>query len=331
MKCSLTGLLVFCLFIGFLTACGDQETKPSAAGKSGEILVVADSSVLYSEGGKIIIDSLIQAFPAIPQYEPLFRVVPIEPKAFKNILAHHRNVFFIETGPMQDGKNYSLSFKNDVYATGQLVVRFRAADMNWLTSSALLMSSSVIQKFRDEEFSRAVKGMKELRRTEISRKVEKAAGIELPLTDDYFIAVNKGNYNWIRKETIHMSYGIQIYRLPYVSDQSFSDSSMIALRDSLSKIYIPGPSKSSYMTTDKQVPAITEVTTINDHYTLKVKGLWRTEGDFMGGPYTSYLIHHKKGNELIFIDTFIYAPRFDKREYVKQMEAVIHSMRISGS
>ena len=48
----------------------------------------------------------------------------------------------------------------------------------------------------------------------------------------------------------------------------------------------------------------------------------------MGGPFTTYLIHDSAKSDLIFIDTFIYSPKFDKAEYVRQLDAIIHGLEL---
>jgi len=57
-------------------------------------------------------------------------------------------------------------------------------------------------------------------------------------------------------------------------------------------------------------------------YAKELRGLWQMEGAFMGGPYLSYSLVDEKNNRVITIDSYVYSPKFDKREYLREMEAL---------
>lgn len=324
-KFFLAGIILFSF-----GSCQPQTSKPSSSGKSGEIVIVIDSTLWNGRAGTILRDSLMASFPGLPQYEPTFTVVNIHPSNFKSILQLHRNVLMVEIGPVQNNKSYSFTFKREVYADPQLVLNLRAVDVSTLDSVLTSMTETIIQKFTEEERIRSVSSLTESVNTKVTEELAKLTGIKLPLSDDFFIASSKANYVWVRKETVNTSVGLQIFRMPYSSQTDFSPESIIAVRDSISQINIPGPRKGSYMTTDKMVPLLLETTQVDSSYAVQLKGLWRTEGDFMGGPFMMYVIHDKSKEELVFIDAFVYAPKFNKREYMKELDARIHSLRFNG-
>jgi hypothetical protein len=315
----LSSLLIF--------GCTTSDIKPSSSGKPGELLIVIDSLLWKGEPGRILRDSLFTPFPALPQDEPLFRPVIIQPGDFKGILQLHQNILIVEIGPLQNNRDYALSFKHRVWSDPQIVLNLRARDETFLEAALMTFAGSIIQKITEEEGIRMVRGLRSLPEIEVMRKMNELTGIYVPLTADYYIAKSESSYTWLRKETIHMSTGYQVYRLPYNSDSVFNTTSIIALRDSLSKQHIPGPSTGSYMTTEMQFPVFRTTTTIDSCYAVELRGLWRMEGDFMGGPFLSYLIHDQKRDSLLFVDAFLYAPKFKKREYVKQMEATVRAMK----
>jgi hypothetical protein len=101
---------------------------------------------------------------------------------------------------------------------------------------------------------------------------------------------------------------------------------VIEVRDSISKSNIPGPSEGSYMVTEHRYPFVGTAGSIGDNYTFIVKGLWKTEGDFMGGPFTTYAIYNESRNQVLIIDAFVYSPKLDKKEYVRQLDAIVHAL-----
>ena len=51
------------------------------------------------------------------------------------------------------------------------------------------------------------------------------------------------------------------------------------------------------------------------------------EGDFMGGPFLNYIIKDEKNNRMLFVDAFVYAPKYNKREYLRKMEAMVSTLK----
>ena len=45
----------------------------------------------------------------------------------------------------------------------------------------------------------------------------------------------------------------------------------------------------------------------------------------MGGPFISDAFLSADGKNVIVIEGFVYAPKYDKRDYLRQVEAIIYS------
>lgn len=330
--------LVIGIFLSslFLSSCTTSEVLPSSSGKPGEIIVVIDSVLWKSQSAQILRDSLSGAYPGLPQYEPIFKIVNVHPGEFKNILQLHRNVLIVETGPLTNENisqrhaytQYSLTYKNNVWSKPQLVMNIRAVHESHLTAALLGYTGTIVNWFRTEERNRTVESLKKLPELQVGRDLKQYMNISMPLAEDYFIATHEQNYCWVRKETIHASFGFQFYRFPYTDKESFDLNHIISLRDSICRKYIPGPSPGSYMITDSVYTPEYNKMEFDNLFGIQITGLWRTKGDFMGGPFESYLIHDEKNGELLFIDSYVYAPKFDKREYVKHQEAMVYSITL---
>jgi hypothetical protein len=50
------------------------------------------------------------------------------------------------------------------------------------------------------------------------------------------------------------------------------------------------------------------------------------ENDYMGGPFCSLTVYDSTRARLVTVEGYAYAPYFDKREYVRQIEAVVRSL-----
>ena len=84
------------------------------------------------------------------------------------------------------------------------------------------------------------------------------------------------------------------------------------------------------MTTEHQVPALAQSFRLNGNYTVEIRGLWRVEGDFMGGPFVSLSSLDLARNRVVTAEGFLYSPKYDKRDYLRQLEAVIYSLTFNN-
>jgi hypothetical protein len=63
----------------------------------------------------------------------------------------------------------------------------------------------------------------------------------------------------------------------------------------------------------------------NKSYAIETRGLWKTESDFMGGPFINYTVVDTARNRIVAFDGYVYYPNKDKRNYIRQLEAIIRN------
>lgn len=61
-------------------------------------------------------------------------------------------------------------------------------------------------------------------------------------------------------------------------------------------------------------------------FASELRGLWKIENDFMGGPFVSLTVYDEARARLVTVEGYVYAPYFDKREYIREVEAVVRSL-----
>ena len=105
----------------------------------------------------------------------------------------------------------------------------------------------------------------------------------------------------------------------------------IAMRDSITKLYIEGSSQNdslrSYMKVYKELPISSENININGKYGYKIKGWWDLQNGTMGGPFVSVAYVDELRNRVIVSDAFVFGPNFNKRRFIKELEAVCLSIQ----
>ena len=45
----------------------------------------------------------------------------------------------------------------------------------------------------------------------------------------------------------------------------------------------------------------------------------------MGGPFVAHAFYSQDGKDMIVMEGFVYAPKYDKRHYVRQVESILYS------
>ena len=99
----------------------------------------------------------------------------------------------------------------------------------------------------------------------------------------------------------------------------------MAKRNEVMKENVPGSLDGSYMITNPVIqPGYYQKNYKGRDFT-EIRSLWETQNDYMGGPFISDAFRSSDGKDVIVIEGFVYAPKYDKRDYLRQVEALIYS------
>jgi hypothetical protein len=79
------------------------------------------------------------------------------------------------------------------------------------------------------------------------------------------------------------------------------------------------------MSTESELPVVFNVFKKDGNYASEMRGLWTVENNFMGGPFINLAMLDILNNRVVVLDGFVYAPGKDKRNYLRQVEAMIYS------
>lgn len=316
------------LTIGILiSSCIEEENAkvlPGSTGKSGELIVVIDAKYWDSKLGKTTREVLGFEHVALPQPEPYFSLVNIPHSVFKGLFKTHRNILILSVGAGQ--KKLLTNVKNK-WATSQLVIYISGPNTDAVIELLNANKSTVAGGFEVKERNRLRGKFKRVRDKAVSAIIKKHLNIEFSVPKGYEVAAQEENFVWIRRETPDISQGILIYKTKYTDDSTFTSTAILAIRDSITKAYVPGPLDGSYMTTMKDFQPLVKEMDFLGNYAMEARGLWRVEGDFMGGPFLSYTLLSPNKKEVVCLEGYVYAPKYKKRNYLREIEAILYSYR----
>lgn len=315
--------LIICLTVIYSCDETNERILPRVSGKSGELLVVLDTSYWSGQTGEAVRDVFTQAIAGLPQAEATFDLIHVPHRAFASILQTNRNIVFIE---IKTNEKPSITLKKDVWSDGQLMVAITA---NNDKNAALIIeknATNLIDYFNEKENERLQKKYKVNANSKNAKALKEHLKLSFHIDDLFYIAKKDTNFMWLRKEMSvgehPVSQGFLVYTYPYNSDSIFDVSVLTAKRNAITKQYIPGGAEGSYMETfSEYIPSEREIN-LKGIYAKELRGLWQMNGDFMGGPFVSYTMVNEKTNTVITIDGYVYAPKFDKREYLRELQAM---------
>jgi hypothetical protein len=154
----------------------------------------------------------------------------------------------------------------------------------------------------------------------------KMHGWKIRVQHDYKLHVDTSNFVTLRRYLPENDRWIWGWWRNGVTDPGYVDSTWInTMRDSLMKHYIRGTRDSSYVTTEYRRPINTNVMNLNGYYAWRTRGTWRMTQDFMGGPFVNYTIYDDATNRLFMIEFAQFAPKYEKRRFVRQFMAMAHT------
>ena len=84
------------------------------------------------------------------------------------------------------------------------------------------------------------------------------------------------------------------------------------------------------MQIEPSVPLLFNTFQKDGNYAAELRGLWKIENDFMGGPFVNLSIIDLLKKRVICLDGFVYAPSKNKRNLLRQMEAMIYSVEFTN-
>ena len=118
---------------------------------------------------------------------------------------------------------------------------------------------------------------------------------------------------------------VLIYSYPATGEGDFDKAEIIRRRNEMARTNVPGMYDNTWMTTSEGFPVSIEYLGYRGRRFVQTRGYWEVENDYMGGPFVSHSFYSPDGSRIIVAEAFVYSPRFDKRQYLRQVESILYS------
>ena len=330
-----TIVISFILFAFLFTSCemGEGGKKPST-GSVNELLIVTNEKAQWEGAlGDTLREFFARPQTGLPQPEPIFDIINVGSKDFKDIFQKFHNIFIVDINPNTPETTSETNL--DIWSQPQRVIKVTAKDLDSFYQEFRRNEQSFMKLFVDLERKRTL-GINQIDLDyELINTIQAKFGIYMPLPEGFYIAKETPGFVWLRntikRTKIDIELGIMIYTADYNDTVYFNPKHIIKYRNLVTLEHIPGPSPLSYMVVaqDNIPPVFDTLTDFPGDYAIETRGLWEVHNDFMGGPFINYTALDKSRNKVVTFDGYVFFPNQDKKSYIRQLEAIFFASKFS--
>ena len=302
---------------------------PNVSGKAGEIVVVIDKDNWEGNVGTALREALAGDCPYLAQREPLFNLVNVPPGSFNTLFKMHRNILILNINPQN--QKAGMVYKRDQWARPQSVAQINAFDEAGALETLAGVQEQLPEFFEQAERDRIIANSILYEELTLRDPVERLTGGILHFPSGYKLRKETEDFVWIADEKQYTNQTVLLYRYPVPEGEPFDVEAIIAKRNEVMQANVPGMFDGTYMTTSTAIPPTTRSLKYHGLDFMETRGFWEVQGDYMGGPFVSHSFYSRDGKDIIALEAFVFAPRYDKRQYLRQVESILYSFEWKNS
>lgn len=319
---------LFILVIATCIACKNTSPlKPAPSGMAFELLYVINPS--DTAAATPLTEALTGPVPFLPQPEAQFNLSRIDFSMYDRLLQTTRNILFVTVDP-EKFTQAKILLKRDLWANSQAVCYVNAPTKEALNELLAEKSDKVVDFFVKAERERMHNYYVDNINKVANYTVDSLFGINLAIPT----SLNKYKYGnhflWISNGSATANQNIVVYSTPFTSKEQLKHESLLARRDSVMCANIPGEIPGSCMGTEvKHLYPETRYINFNGKWAAETRGLWKMQnGVSMGGPFVALTVVDEVHQQILTVEGFVYAPSREKRNLLRQMDAMVYSLII---
>lgn len=318
LQCAAVSLALL-LAVGCNTSSSNERILPDSNGSPGELLVVADDSVWFGGTGLVVAETLGGPMDGLPQSEPKYKLTRIPHAAFKPLVQRSKALLRLVVQPDSVGVYRA----TDVWASPQLVVTVVAARAEDFPKM-LQKEQARLEQWFGEHDRAALAGRLKQSAQPLPTELKTLGISQIQVPSGFGVTLAKDTLVILRLDGKKTTQFLLCTRSRWTPDWS---SRIQATRDTLLKRHFEGGQPGSYMATEMRLAPTLKPTQIDGLPALETRGLWRTYGDFMGGPFLSYAVADSVRGYVYGLNALVYSPGTPKRLTLLEFEATLRGAR----
>lgn len=323
-------LISMLLLLITMGACNSGSVMTNATGFAYEVVVVMDKKYWDGIAGEAVKSELASPVPGLPRPEPSLKITYSTPGDFNGLLTYVRNILIVNIDAALYTKTTVIP-DNNRWARGQAVLKLNAPSPEAVLAYVEEHKNSLVDYFVNAEMDKVVASLDKSYSGVVFDHVKNKFDTELKVPSDMTYFRDTTDFFWASNNANTGRTDLVVYSFPYTDPNTFTPEYLVAKRDSVLKANLPGSFPDSYMATETRFGGVDYTPiTVNGKYCGEMRGLWKMVGDMMGGPFVSRVRLDEKNNRVIVAEGFVFAPETDKRNYIRRIEAALHTLRLPG-
>ena len=311
-----------------IASCSEEKRKkallPNISGKAGEVIVVIDKGLWEGSVGTVLRDTLTADCPFLPQREPLYNLVDVAPGGFGNMFQIHRNIIIVNVS--SSVTEPGVVIKQNLWAAPQCVIYINAANTESAVALIKENGSKIVTTLEQAERDRVIANSKKFEERALAPAVTEVLGGSPHFPSGYQLKKKTSDFVWITYAPQGTQQSILAFKYPVrAGEDMMSKTNLIVDINEMLKNNVPGMFENTYMTIASGITPSVKYMNYKGHAFAEIRGLWDVYNDYMGGPFVAHAFYSQDGKDMIVLLAFVYAPKYDKRQYLRQVESVLYS------
>ncbi len=314
-------LFVFLCF--FFSSC-DFQKQTNSTGKPLEVILIQGESCTQYAFDVFKKNFITPQLPLLEteiygEQKNFFRVIPILEKDFSSIFRTHKNIVFVNFSD-----EFNIQIKKNLWAKNQNVyISSIDKKQNNNYNQVISFSHQVAEKIKKNEIIKRINNYNNSTPQNIKKYLQKKYNISMSLPSRFFVVDSLNENLNLRGDTKKSSQRLLVspFNLEPTLDNIILEQNRIAKNNISSDI------EGSYILIEERTKLYIDSLKQTDQESISVKGLWKMEGDFMGGSFFTTLIVNPKTKKKILVSLYLYAPGENKANYLLDLEAISKSVK----
>lgn len=303
-------LLSVCITLG---SCSRLNRLPSSTGQPYEVVLVGDTDCIVTR-------MLTHDVEGLPQAEPMFNVIRVKKGHDKGMYSLVRTRIVVDVDARNKG--YDVLKRMNSQAEPQMVLWIKARTAEQLRQKldgAKLRA--MLDAFEVEHLAGVIR-----QNVDKQKEVKRLFALDMKVPLDMEASKKGKDFRWYSNNANTGMQSLLIFKVRGVmKNQKVVLPKLKECVDSVLRVNIPGEVDGMYM----QLSSMADTS-------MPLRGLWDMKGDAMGGPYVMKVLPmaaltlqgkvQEKGDAIVVMG-FVYAPEMKKRNLIKQLEAVLTTIK----
>ena len=252
----------------------------------------------------------------------MFDALVLDEQFFNSDKQRHYNI--VQFTLTNDTISPICTIDHGVWTHPQMYIQIKAHTPDEALTCFIEHQIEICNALYDNDIAKIQGAYEKILNVELQRRIKEKFGILLTVTKDYNVAREGDDFLWLAYRTAVNDRFIMIYR----SDSTIlTRESLINNRNRICRQYIEGEKDNIHpiVTQLASLPYVQPIQ-LGKKVGMEMRGLWETENDYMGGPFYHFSYVNDYG-KCISVDGFVYAPNESKRDYIRQVEAIVKSVK----